>query len=306
MWSRIPAALPGLVFALARPVPANAQTPRDTTALILLGTGTPVPSPSAQGPATAVTVGDRIFLFDAGAGVMRQMAAANLPYRGGPITGVFLTHLHSDHTLGLPDVILTSWVMGRQRPLSIIGPPGTREMADHILAAWREDIAVRTDGLEHGVPGGHRVAVTETKGGVVYDSAGVRITAIPVPHGNWAWSLGYRVDAPGRSIVLSGDTRPSEALAEAARGVDVLLHEVYPEVRLQPEPRPGGEDWVAYMRSFHTSDRELGALAARAKPGLLVLHHVVRMGASDEELIAGVRAGGFRGPVVVGHDLQRF
>jgi len=141
---------------------------------------------------------------------------------------------------------------------------------------------------------------------VVYDSAGVRITAIPVPHGNWAWSLGYRVDAPGRSIVLSGDTRPSEALAEAARGVDVLLHEVYPEVRLQPEPRPGGEDWVAYMRSFHTSDRELGALAARAKPGLLVLHHVVRMGASDEELIAGVRAGGFRGPVVVGHDLQRF
>jgi ribonuclease Z len=196
--------------------------------------------------------------------------------------------------------------MGRQRPLPIVGPPGAREMTDHILAAWREDIEVRTEGLEHGAPGGHRVVVSETKGGVVYDSAGVRITAFPVPHGNWEWSLGYRIAAPGRSIVISGDTRPSEALAEAARGVDVLLHEVYPEARLAPEPRPGGEEWVAYMRSFHTSDRELGALAARVKPGLLVLHHAVRMGATDEELIAGVRAGGFGGRVVVGKDLERY
>ncbi|TFG47531.1 MAG: MBL fold metallo-hydrolase, partial [Gemmatimonadales bacterium] len=166
------------MLALSGPAPAAAQTPSDTTTLILLGTGTPLPSPAAQGPATAVTVGDRIFLFDAGAGVMRQMAAAGLPYRGGPITGLFLTHLHSDHTLGLPDVILTSWVMGRRRPLPIVGPPGTDEMTGHLLAAWREDIAVRTEGLEHGVPGGDRVAVSETKGGVVYDSAGVRITAI--------------------------------------------------------------------------------------------------------------------------------
>ena len=292
--------------ALAGCVSAAAQTPRDTTTLILLGTGTPVPDPAAQGPATAVTVGDRIFLFDAGAGVMRQMAAAGLSYRGGPITGVFLTHLHSDHTLGLPDVILTSWVMGRPRPLPVVGPPGTGEMTDHILAAWREDIAIRTEGLEHGVPGGHRVAVIETRGGVVYDSAGVRITAIPVPHGSLAWSLGYRIDAPGRRIVISGDTRPSEALAEAARGADILLHEVYPESRLEPELRPGGEEWVAYMRSFHTSDRELGALAARVKPGLLVLFHVVRMGATDGELIAGVRAGGFTGRVVVGKDLERY
>jgi ribonuclease BN (tRNA processing enzyme) len=301
---RIRAALTGLVLAASGPV--SAQVSRDTTTLILLGTGTPVPTPAAQGPATAVTVGDRIFLFDAGAGVMRQMAAAGLPYRGGPITSLFLTHLHSDHTIGLPDVIFTSWVMGRQRPLPVIGPPGTREMTDHILAAWRADIAVRTEGLEHGAPGGHRVTVTESKGGVVYDSAGVRITAIPAPHGSWPWSLGYRIDAPGRRIMISGDARPSEALAEAARGVDILLHEVYPESRLEPEPRPGGEDWVAYMRSFHTSDRELGALAARAKPGLLVLYHVVRMGATDDELLAGVRAGGFAGPAVVGKDLGRY
>ena len=296
----------GLAMMPAGGVPAVAQTPSDTTTLILLGTGTPVPSPSAQGPATAVTVGDRIFLFDAGAGVMRQMAAAGLPYRGGPITGLFLTHLHSDHTLGLPDVILTSWVMGRRRPLPLVGPPGTGEMTDHILAAWSEDIDLRTHGLEHDPPGGQRVSVSETKGGVVYDSAGVRITAVPVPHGSWQWSLAYRIDAPGRSIVISGDTRPSEALVEAARGVDLLLHEVYPESRLKPEPRPGGDEWVTYMRSFHTSDRELGRIAARARPGLLVLYHVVRMGGTDEELLAGIRAGGFEGQVVIGMDLERY
>jgi ribonuclease BN (tRNA processing enzyme) len=293
-----------MLLAPARPV--TAQAPADTTTLILLGTGTPVPSPAAQGPATAITVGDRIFLFDAGAGVMRQMAAAGLPYRGGPITAVFLTHLHSDHTLGLPDVILTSWVMGRRRPLPIVGPPGTAEMADHLLAAWREDITVRTDGLEHGAPGGERVTVSETKGGVVYDSAGVRITAVPVPHGSWTWSFAYRIDAPDRSIVISGDTRPSEALVEAARGADLLLHEAYPESRLKPEPRPGGEEWVNYMRSFHTSDRELGRIAARVRPGRLVLYHVVRMAGTDEELLAGIRAGGFDGPVAIGKDLERY
>jgi ribonuclease Z len=266
----------------------------------------PAPNPLAQGPATAVTVGARLFLFDAGPGVERQMVAANLPYRGGPVTAAFLTHLHSDHTLGLPDLILTSWVMGRSAPLRLIGPPGTRAMVSHILSAWSEDIRVRTEGLEHGVRGGQAVNVKETTGGVVYDSAGVRITAIRVPHGSWKHAFAYRVDTPGKSIVISGDTAPSEALERAAREVDVLVHEVYPESKLEPESRPGGGDWPRYMRSFHTSDRELGALAARARPGLLILHHIVRMGATDEELIAGVRAGGYPGRLVIGRDLDRY
>jgi ribonuclease BN (tRNA processing enzyme) len=283
--------------------PARAQ---DATTVILLGTGTPVPDPEAAGPATAVVVGARMFLFDAGSGVVRQMAAAGLRVRGGPVTGLFLTHLHSAHTLGLPDLILTTWVLGRRDPLRIFGPPGTRAMAEHILAAWAEDIAVRTGGLEQGVPNGHRVAVEEVEGGVVYDSAGVRITAIPVSHGSWATAFAYHIDAPGKRIVLSGDTRPSEALARAAQGVDILVHEVYPSSRLQPESRPGGESWPEYMRAFHTSDVELGRLAAEAKPGLLVLTHIVRMGGSDEELLAGVRRGGFSGRTVVGRDLGRY
>lgn len=292
-----------LLLLLAAPLAARAQ---DSTTVILLGTGTPYPDPGAQGPAIAITVGDRLFLFDAGPGVVRQMTAAGLPVRGGPVTALFLTHLHSDHTLGIPDLIFTSWVMGRRAPLRIIGPHGTRTMTDHLLAAWAEDIAVRTAGLERGVPDGYRVAVEEVDGGVVYDSAGVRVSAIPVPHGNWAQAFAFRVDAPGKRIVLSGDTRPSEALARAAERVDILIHEVYPSSRLQPEPRPGGESWPQYMRAFHTSDVELGRLAAQVSPGLLVLTHIVRMGGSDAELLAGVQRGGYRGRTAIGRDLDRF
>ncbi len=300
-----------VLVILAWAVPAIAATAisaqaADSTTVILLGTGMPYPDPATQGPATAVTVGNRIFLFDAGPGVMRQMNAAKLPIRGGPVTAVFLTHLHSDHTLGLPDLVFTSWVMGRRRPLRIVGPTGTRRMLDHILQAWSEDIEIRTSGLEHAIPDGWKVDVRETTGGVVYDSAGVKVSAIPVPHGNWKLAFGYKIETPTRSVVISGDTRRSPALERASRGVDILVHEVYPRVRLRPEERVGGELWPSYMRSFHTSDREVGQLAAQARPKLVVLHHVIRMGGTDEELLAGVRAGGFTGRVVIGRDLDRF
>lgn len=295
----------------ASPAPAPAAVPpvvaaKETTSVILLGTGTPVPDHTTQGPATAVVVGKRIFLFDAGAGVMRQMEAAGLPYRRGPIAGVFFTHLHSDHTLGYPDVILTSWDMGRRAPLRVVGPSGTQRLTDHIVAGWREDIEIRTNGLEHGIQNGWRVNVLETVGGLVYDSLGVKVRAFGVRHGSWLWAFGYRIDTPDKSIVISGDTAPSDTVADMARGVDVLIHEVYPEVRLKAEDRPGGQDWPQYMKSFHTSDRELGALAAKAGPKLLVLHHIVRMGGTDEELVQGVRAGGYTGRLVVGRDLDRY
>jgi len=274
------------------------------TTLVLLGTGTPRPNPEASGPATAVVVGTRTFLFDAGPGVMRQLAAAKLPING--VTALFITHLHSDHTLGLPDLLLTSWVMGRQTPLVAFGPRGLRAMTDHIIEAWKEDINVRETGLEREVPGGYRVSVREISTRVLYDSAGVRVLAIPVEHGDWAEAYGFRIETPGKVIVISGDTRRSAAVEAAARGADILVHEVYPEGRLAPEPRPGGESWPAYMRAFHTSDVEVGRLAAAAKPKLLILHHIVRMQGTDEEILAGVKRGGFTGRAVIGHDLERY
>jgi ribonuclease Z len=290
-----------LLAVLASPLGAQ-EVPR--TEVVLLGTGMPRPNPAAAGPATAVVVGDRVFLFDAGRAVLQQLAAAHLPIRGP--TATFLTHLHSDHTVGLPDLILTSWVMGRTIPMPIHGPPGTARMIDLVLQAWSIDIRVRTEGLEHQTPGTERVAAHEITPGMVYDSAGVRITAFHVPHGTLPESFGYRIETPDRVVVISGDTGPSVAVEAAARGADVLVHEAYPAVRLAPEDRPGGEDWPAYMRSFHTSDEELGALAARAGVPLVILTHLVRMGGTDEELLAGVRRGGYTGRVVVGHDLERW
>lgn len=263
-----------------------------------------MPNPERSGPATAVVVGRRIFLFDAGAGVMRRIAAAGLPIDG--VTAAFISHLHSDHTLGLPDLMLTSWVMGRSTPMLLHGPPGLRRMTDHLVAAWAEDTVVRVKGLERGRPGGYRVDARETTGGVVYDSGGVTVTAIRVPHGEWEHAFAYRVDARGRSIVISGDTRPSEALERAASGVDVLIHEVYPETRVATENRPGGELWPRYLSEVHTSDTELGKLAAAAKPRLLLLTHVLFMGAGEQEVLDGVRRGGFTGRVTIAKDLTRY
>jgi ribonuclease Z len=298
-------------FALGGPVQAQRVFPggppfpfSDSAIVIPLGTGTPVPNPERSGPATAVVVGRRVFLFDAGAGVMRRVAAAGLPIDG--VTAGFITHLHSDHTLGLPDLILTSWVMGRSGPMRLYGPPGLRRMTDHFVAAWAEDTVVRVQGLERGRPGGYRVDTREITGGTVYDSGGVTVTAIRVPHGEWEYSFAYRVDAAGRSIVISGDTRPSDALTRAAANVDVLVHEVYPESRIATENRPGGELWPRYLREVHTSDVELGRLASAAKPRLLLVSHVLFMGANEQEVLDGIRRGGFAGRVVVAKDLVRY
>jgi ribonuclease BN (tRNA processing enzyme) len=311
--------LAGLSIApdsLAAPVAGPSAS--DSTTVVLLGTGMPRPNPERAGPATAITVGNRLFLFDAGPSVMRQLAAAGLSFK--EFEAVFITHLHSDHTLGYPDLVLTSWVMGRKMPLRVFGPPGLQNMTDHILAAWSEDIDIRTHGLERDHPGGEQVDVHEIaipgaadstapaahRTAVVYDSGGVRVTAIPVPHGSWKHAFGFRIDAPGKSIVLSGDTAYSPLLQEMSAGVDILIHEVYPAAFLKPEPRPNGELWPEYMKTFHTSDVEVGRLAAAARPRRVILHHVVWMGGRAADLVAGVRQGGYAGPVIVGSDLARY
>lgn len=280
------------------------ETVKIQTKVILLGTGTPSPSPTESGPATAVVYGKRVFLFDAGAGVMRQINKARLPISGPEAT--FITHLHSDHTLGCPDLILTTWIMRRTKPLEVYGPLGLRRMTDLLLQAYSEDIKIRIEGLEKELPDAYKVNVHEISSGVVYDSSGVKITAIPVLHGNWKEAYGYRIDTPDRSIVISGDTRPCDALTEASKGVDILIHEVYPESKVKPEDRLGGEYWPQYLKEFHTSDVELGKIAEEIKPGILVLYHIVRMGATDKELIDGIRKGGYKGKVVVGRDMDIF
>jgi ribonuclease Z len=276
----------------------------DTTSVVLLGTGMPRPNPDAAGPANAIVVGKNVFLFDAGPSVERQLAAAKLPING--VTALFITHLHSDHTLGYPDLIFTSWVMGRTKPMNVYGPPGLQKMTDHIIAAYAEDIKVRTEGLEHQTKEGYEIIVHEIKEGIIYNKFGIKITAIPVPHGNWKYSFAYRIDTPAKSILISGDTNYYEGLIKYSKGIDVLIHEVYPESKVKPENRKGGEDWPQYLKEFHTSDFELGKLAEQINPKILILSHIVRMNATDEELIEGIRKGGYKGKVVIGKDLDRY
>lgn len=300
---RTACALGVALLSCARPIPAAAQSPAaESTIVVTLGTGTPRPLPNVMGPATAIVVGSRVFLVDAGDGVERRLAGAHLPVDG--VTALFVTHLHSDHVLGLADLVFTSWVVGRTRPFPAYGPAGLARMVDHLYAAFSEDIQVRTEGLEHESPGGYRITVREIGPGVIYDSAGVRVTAFRALHGGWKEAFGYRFDTPDRSIVLSGDTRPSDELVRMASGVDVLIHEVQPsDSTLRPGSRTAAE-WAAYAREYHTTAVQLGELAARARPRLLVVYHDGRR-APREQILADIRKS-FAGPVVLAEDLQRF
>jgi len=289
----------GAVVGTAQGAPAEA---REHTVIVMLGTGTPRPLPEASGPATAVVVGGRVFLVDAGVGVERRLAAAGLPVDG--VTAAFITHLHSDHVLGLPDLIFTSWVMGRTRPFPVYGPHGLARMTEHLYQAFSEDIRIRTEGLEHESRDGYRIEVREIGPSVVYDSGGVRVTAFRVNHGEWREAYGYRFDGPDRSIVLSGDTRPSEELVRMATGVDVLIHEVQPSDSTRHPGNRSATEWARYVREYHTTALQLGELAARARPKLLIVYHNGRRAAADR-ILADIRRS-FSGPVTIAADLQRF
>src|SRR3954452_19787324 len=205
----------------------------DAARVILLGTGTPIPDPCCSGPAVAVVVNNQAYLFDAGPGVVRRAQAAAEKFGiaaldATSLTRVFFTHLHSDHTLGYADLMLTPWVVGRRQPLEVYGPEGVAAMTEHLTQAYATDIQVRTEGAEHLSKQGLTVNVHEISAdGPVYRDANVTVRAISVPHGSWPQAFAYAIDAAGRSIVISGDTAPSEAIAEACQGCDVLVHEVY-------------------------------------------------------------------------------
>ena len=285
------------------------------TQVVLLGTGTPLPDPDRSGPSTAIVVNGNAYVIDFGTGVVRQAAAARK--RGvealEPVNLKigFLTHLHSDHTIGFPDIIFTPWVMGRKAPLEVYGPPGTRDMAEHILKAYEADIQIRTGDLEHANTTGYKVNVHEIQPGVVYRDPNVTVTAFAVHHGKWPQAYGYRFETRDRTIVISGDTSPDAAILNNCHGCDVLIHEVYTQASfdlVSPE-------WKQYRLAYHTSSKELAEIAAKARPGLLILYHRANPGCdqartekcreagSEEQLLKEVRQA-YSGKVVAGHDLE--
>lgn len=272
--------------------------------LVVLGTGTPNADPERSGPALAVVRGERSYLVDAGPGIVRRASAAATQHelvalQPKQLRVLFLTHLHSDHTVGLPDVILSAWTLERDVPLEVYGPPGTKAMVEHLLAAYAADIRNRIDGLEPANADGWRVNVHEIAPGVVLDDGNVRVRAFAVPHGDWEVAFGYRFESPERSIVISGDTRASDAVVAACNGCDLLAHEVYSADRFLTRP----PEWQRYHRNAHTSTVELAALATRARPKHLVLYHQLFWGTDDAGLLREMRAAGYAGVLDSARDL---
>lgn len=267
--------------------------------VILLGTGFPRPDPNHAASCTAIVAGNKWFVVDAGRGATMRIAATDLKYE--QLKAVFLTHLHSDHTAGLPDLFNTSWQFGRKTvPFDLYGPPGTKRLSNAMLEFFAEDIHIRRD-IQEKHPGiGATIRTHIVREGVMYDDGDVRVTAFVEDHKPVQFAFGYRFDSKGTSIVVSGDTRPNPNLIKYARGVDVLVLEAYLPEFFEKVDSP---EVAERLKRYHTSAEEAGQIAAAAGVKTLVLTHLIPADA-DEKFRAEV-ARNFKGTVIVGKDLLR-
>jgi ribonuclease Z len=253
----------------------------------LLGTGTPVPSADRFGSAILVEAGSELLMFDCGRGATIRLYQVQTGYPSRLLT-VFLTHLHSDHIVGLPDLWLTGWVLGRQQPLHILGPEGTTDLTVHLARAYGADVKVRQGKAEALPPRGAELHGHVVRPGVVYEENDIRVIAFLVDHGHVDPAFGYRVEYAGRSVVISGDTKFSESLIAASSRADVVLHTAWLPEATNTQP--------AELRSIATAE-EAGQVFARLNPKLAVVYHYL----AETGLEAAVRRY-YDGPLVVGRD----
>jgi len=287
-----------------RPVSVQSTT-ASRTQIVLLGTGTPGADPDRSGPATAIIVDDTPYLVDFGPGVARRAAGAVAKgvkaLRLSNIRVVFTTHLHADHTAGYPDLLITSWVAGRTSPLEVYGPRGIKAMTDAVLTAFHVDVQDRLKARGEGRV--NLVNTHEIVPGIVYKDDKVTVTAFPVKHGDLE-AYGYRFDTPDRSVVISGDTSPTDGVVERCNGCDVLIHEHYSVASFAQVD----SQWQQYRLRHHTSTQQLADLATRARPRLLILYHRSNPGArgatAPEEAVITEMRKFYTGKWVSGHDLD--
>lgn len=285
------------------PQPSQVTLPAGPTGIVLLGTGTPNADPERMGPSLAIIVKDKSYIVDCGVGLVRRASTA---YKHGiaslkpsRLDTLFITHLHSDHTLGLADIMFTPGVLSRMQPLKIFGPPGTGDMVYHIEHAYREDVEVRLNGLEPAHEEGYEFLPQECAPGQIFQDKNVTVTAFAVRHGAWKYAYGFRFDTPELAICVSGDTIPYPGMDENYQNCDVLIHEVYSKNGFNRRPTA----WQSYHAASHTSGVELGKIAARVKPKLLILIHQLMWGATEQQLMREIRQH-FDGPVIYGNDLD--
>ena len=289
-----------ILFLLAICIIAHAASADSVFRVTLLGTGSPQPVMNRFGPSILVEAGNQKFLFDAGRGVLQRLMQAKVRWKD--INALFLTHLHSDHLVGLPDLWLTGWLISDRRdtPLQIFGPEGTKNLMTHLRQAFDYDIGIR-ELDDKTSPTGIEVITTEIHQGVIFEKSGVKITAFDVDHLPVKPAFGYRIDYDGKSVVFSGDTRPTENLIRFAQGTNLLVHEVVvPEAFKQMNYHP---ERVAGIVKHHTTVEQAAEIFSRVKPQLAVYSHIVPPTASAEEIINRTKKI-YSGDVQVGEDLM--
>jgi ribonuclease Z len=272
--------------------------PAQTLKVTLLGTGSPQPRMDRFGPSILVEAGDKKLLFDCGRGVAQRIEQLRIAFTD--IDALFVTHLHSDHVLGIPDLWLTGWARGRKVPLQVWGPDGTKAMMSHLAEAFQFDIQIRQ--VDDKLPlQGVAVVANDVQQGVVYDRAGIKITAFLVDHGVVKPALGYRVDFAGHSVVLSGDTRYSENLIRFSQKADVVIHEVIdPDTFRAKNPSMSAERLQAIV-GHHTTAELAGTIFTQVKPKLAVYSHIVPGDSTD---LVPLTRKTYSGPLEVGEDLM--
>ncbi len=264
--------------------------------VILLGTGGgPTVRLQRFGPSTLVEAGNEKLLFDCGRGVLLRLMQAGIPLDN--VTRVFLTHLHSDHIVDIPDLLLSPWAsFGRKAHMEFWGPEGTQDMMDHLQRAFAFDIHIRRD-VDERFPGeGIRVVSHDISQGTVYEHGGVKVTAFLVDHGPVKPAFGYRVDYRGHSLVLSGDTRYSENLARFSRGADILVHEASDPDAIRAHLDP---EKLQRIRAHHITPEQAAELFSLIKPRMAVLYHT----SGNPRLLAQIRAH-YSGKLEMGEDLM--
>jgi ribonuclease Z len=288
----------GVLLLLASAALAGAA-PAQNLKVTLLGTGTPAPIMGRFGPSILVEAGGQKLLFDCGRGATQRIEQLKVPF--AQVDALFLTHLHSDHVVGIPDLWLTGWIRGRTIPLRVWGPAGTKEMMSHLEQAYQFDIHIRRDVDEKMPAQGVAVLAKDIEQGVVYENGGIKVTAFEVDHGPVKPAFGYRVDFAGHSVALSGDTRFSENLIRFSEGVDVLIHEVMDPDTFRLKNPSTSPERAQRILGHHTTPEQAGMVFARVKPKLAVYSHIVPPDASD--LIPLTRKT-YSGPLEVGEDLM--
>ena len=276
-----------------------------STHFFVLGSGTPNPNPERMGSAYLVLVDDTPYLFDFGPGVVRRVAALTTNWGGDfsnfdvtKLEYAFLSHIHSDHTLGLADLIITPWIMGRDKPLKIFGPEAAKDMADHIIKAYQPDIDYRIYGTQPQNDKGYKAIFTSIEEGVIYEDKNIMVTAFLNDHGDLAESYGFLIQTDEKTILISGDTGPSANLLRYGKEVDILVHGVYSQAGFEKkEP-----DWKIYHKAHHTSPSELAKIAKRLNPKTLVLSHILFWGSSEDEILEEIMKD-YDGKVILADDL---